>query len=91
MKPIWIKPIGEAFEGRSPYRIFEEDDWLTILYDSRDNGRPTEHELNIWLDDQTNQWKWAIYYPRSEWNAFKDANLAIASGDAEPALDYEGH
>ena len=78
-----IKLLGETFAGASPYMIHEEDDWLTIMYDTGFKGRLTKCRLNIWLDDMTHQWKWAIYEP--------DRTLAIASGDAEPIVDYEGH
>jgi len=85
---IPIKCHGEPMDGRSPYMVHEEDDWLDILHDSGHykSGTPTVHRLNIWLDDQTDKWRWALYD-----NGWQDKKLgnAIAHGDAEPIIDYE--
>lgn len=78
-----IKCHGEPMDGRDPYLVYEEDDWLTIMYDTGCKGELKKGRLNIWLDDMTHQWKWAIYH--------RDATLHVASGDAEPIVDYEGH
>jgi hypothetical protein len=93
MKPIYIQLIGEAFDGRSPYKVYEEDDWLTVMYDCRDNRRPEWHDLNIWLDENTDTWKWAIYCLKKERDGMvqTDTRLAISSGDAVIAKDYAGH
>jgi hypothetical protein len=85
---IPIKCHGDPMDGRSPYMVHEEDDWLDILHDSGryKSGTATVHRLNIWLDDLTDKWQWALYD-----NGWQDKALgnAIAHGDAEPIIDYE--
>ena len=90
---IPIKCHGEPMDGRSPYMVHEDDDWLDVLHDSGryKDGTPTVHRLNIWLDDLTDKWRWALY--RFAWRRDKnlDSNDVVAHGDAEPIVDYPGH
>jgi hypothetical protein len=90
---IYIKCLGETFGARSPYKVYDTDDWMSIMYDRSDKGRPTEHDLNIWWDENKEKWQWAIYRLRKDREGMMetDGHLAIASGDAEVAEDYEGH
>jgi len=53
------------------------------------DGTPVVHRLNIWLDDQTDKWRWALY--DIPWWSKKSLGTAIAHGDAEPIVDYPGH
>ena len=87
-----IKCHGEPMDGRAPFLVAEEDDWLTVMHDSGKykSGTPTSHRLNIWLDDQTNKWQWALY-DLPWWDNKRSLGTAIAHGDAEPIVDYEGH
>ena len=38
---IYIKCLGETFGARSPYKVYDTDDWMSIMYDRSDKGRPT--------------------------------------------------
>lgn len=51
---IFIKCLDDM-EGYPPYKVYEEDDWMVVMYND------DMHDLNIWLDDDTNEWQWAIY------------------------------
>lgn len=85
-----IRCLGEPMDGRSPFMVYEEDDWLDVLHDSgKFKSTPTSHRLNIWLDDQTDKWRWALY--DIPWWSKKSLGTSIAHGDAEPVVDYEGH
>ena len=79
---IRIKCHGEPMDRHSPFLLHEEDEWFTVLHDSGHykSGTPTAHSLNIWLDDQTDKWQWALY-DLAWWNT-KSLDTAIAHGNA---------
>lgn len=75
---VYIKCHGEDMDGRDPYLVHEDDDWLNVMWNDE------MHDLNIWLDDKTNKWRWAVYVK-------DDYSVRVAEGHATPRVDYEGH
>lgn len=84
---IYIKCLGETFGARSPYKVYDTDDWMSVMWQNE------MHDLNIWWDENDEQWKWSVYRLRKmpDGTVQTDAVLPVASGDAEVAEDYEGH
>lgn len=82
MKPTYIQCFGELMDGRAPYEVYDEDDWLSIHH----NGK--EHDLNIWHCDERG-WQWSVYPVDDE--GCTNINSLIGSGDAREIKSYEGH
>ena len=95
---IYIKCLGETFGARSPYKVYSEDDWMSVMWNDK------MHDLNIWWDENKDQWQWAVYPlkvgPRDgsrrqgPWRGdmlTTDTSVIVAEGNAEVAEDYEGH
>lgn len=87
---IYIKCLGDL-GARSPYKVYGEDDWMTVMWNDK------EHDLNIWWDENKDQWQWAVYPlrvgPRDGlgWRLTTDTSIIVASGDAEAVEAYEAH
>jgi len=82
-KPIYIQCLGELMDGRAPYKVYCEDDWLLVHH----NGK--EHDLNIWYDKVHGEWQWSVYPVDDE--GCTNTNSLMGAGDAREIIDYEGH
>lgn len=84
---ISIKCLGKM-SGYDPYKVYEEDDWLRIMWDDK------EHDLNIWMDDDINKWCWAIYPLKDNGDGTfsTDTSIVVASGAAKEVYhpEHEG-
>lgn len=90
---LYIKCQGEL-SSYSPYKVYSEDDWMTIMYSP--DGRyenATLHDLNVWWDDLKEAWRWTIYPLHRVGRSFQetDTQTIISSGNAEIAEGYAGH
>ena len=57
---IYLKCKGEL-SGYSPYKVYSEDDWVTVMYSPDGYDKATLHDLNLWWDDLKKTWRWTIY------------------------------
>ena len=87
---IYIK-CRDDMDGYPPYKVYDMDDWLSVMWNDE------MHDLNIWWDENKDQWQWAVYPlkvgPRDGlgWLLTTDTSVIVASGDAEVAEDHAGH
>lgn len=88
---LYIKCLGEM-SGYSPYKVYSEDDWATVMYSPDGYDSATLHDLNLWWDDLKEIWRWTIYSQHRVGRSFpKTVPPIVASGVAEIAENYEGH
>ena len=81
---ISIQCLGKL-SGYAPYKVYDEDDWLAVMYQREGARHPEMFDLNIWLDDDTKKWQWAMYplVTDDQGLTSTDTSNCIASGPAK--------
>lgn len=87
---ISIQCLGKL-SGYAPYKVYDDNDWLAIVYQLEGGKHPEMFDLNIWLDDDTNKWCWAMYPLVTDDQGVTSTDTAncVASGPAKEVYNIE--
>ena len=75
----------------APYKVYDDNEWLAIVYQLEGGKHPEMFDLNIWLDDDTNKWCWAMYplVTDDQGVTSTDTTNYVASGPAKEVYNIE--